>query len=94
MMNISQQFKAPLRTNVFAQLLVIFFAGMLLDGGMMLKVAVISAAVYWFSILLIVFRRRMQPTRTDLLGANAGFAALIALTLIFSPLVSFLRHGS
>jgi hypothetical protein len=65
----------------------ILFALKFEENGRERIVCFISVAAYWFLIGLLILRRRVDPTRLDLIIARYGFLLLLATAWFIVPLV-------
>lgn len=83
-------FKKAFRQNVILQAIVLFFAGLLLDGGFTARVCLLAAVAWWCAALIISVRRGSSPTKIDMLFMEAGYVLLIAISYFSSPLWGWL----
>ena len=71
---------------------VLILAALVLDGGHMLRICTIAALASWLCTLVIMLRRRKQPTRFDLGLVRYGFwPAMFLVTTIEFAREFFLR---
>ena len=63
----------PIKIAVVQQVVILFLAALVLDGGVMLRIATVAAAGSWAFNIVIVARRPRSPTPTDVLIVKYGF---------------------
>jgi hypothetical protein len=82
-----------LKVSIVLQLLGLLFSGMILDGGILMRIFIWAIAGYWGGALLILFRRRSNPTSFDLAylkyGAPINLAVIVAVGFLI-PFVAYL----
>ncbi len=71
----------PLLRALTLQLILIFFFGLVLDGGLSLQAFCYSSCGYWMGVILILVRRRASPTKGDLAFIRWGLL-LVALLAV------------
>lgn len=79
---VAAAYRKVLGEAVVVQALAFGFAPLLLDGGTVLSLCVVAAAVFWPSAVLILVRRPQNPTSADLALIRFGFLALVGLILL------------
>jgi hypothetical protein len=89
--SLTHQNSAAVNDSILLQIVLILLAGMILDGGAMLKVALLAAMGWWLGFLLILLRRPKTEKRTDQVFLRYGFLALLPLSLLTLPLWGLIR---
>ncbi len=69
------------------QAVVLVLSSLVLDGGQIFRVCAIAALGYWIAVVVIMWRRPVSPTPTDLGFIRYGFWLLILLTKVIAPVV-------
>ena len=89
--SLTHQNSASVNDSILLQIVLIVMAGMILDGGAMLKFALLAAMGWWLGFLIILLRRPKTEKRTDQVFLRYGFLALLPLSLLTLPLWGLLR---
>jgi ribose/xylose/arabinose/galactoside ABC-type transport system permease subunit len=91
---LAAQYREPLSLAIVIQLLAVGMASLILDGGLCVSLALVSAIGYWTVVLMIILRRPQTPRPTDILIVRWLYPAVLVLilaALTFSPLIDSQR---
>ena len=89
--SLNRQNSALVHDNILLQVVLLLGAGMILDGGMILKVVLLAATGWWLGFLFILLRRPTTEKKTDQTFLKFGFVALLPGCLLTLPLWGLLR---
>lgn len=78
--NIAPALSTAIRFSILQQVIIIMAASSLLDGGAIAQICLLGSAASWTIIGLILVRRRLSPTKTDLALVNVGYLLLCILS--------------
>ena len=70
---ISKSYIKPLRFTAISQLIMLVLTSLMADYGVMMTWVSYAVWTYWIVALLILLRRRSNPTRWDLSFITCGF---------------------
>lgn len=84
---LADSFKPALIIAVIQQLVILFFAAMFLDGGLIAQKCFYACLAFWCSAALIIVRRPTSPTPTDLVFIQIGYLPVCAITFLLTPLI-------
>ena len=70
---LSKEYWKALPVALVFQVVFVLLAGMMLDGGQCAQWCAVSTAAWWGGLLMVVVRRPMAPTKTDLFLIRWGF---------------------
>jgi hypothetical protein len=81
--NIWQVYGEPIKAAIAQQVVILFLAALVLDGGVMLRIATVAVAGSWAFSIVIMAHRPTSPTPTDVQIVKYGFwlAALVSFVL-------------
>jgi hypothetical protein len=80
-------YRAPIRSALLQQSVVLILAALMLDGGLTFNMAVIAIVAYWLAVGVILARRPGSPTRADILLIRYGFLLVFGVVLVTAPIV-------
>jgi hypothetical protein len=80
--SIAPQYREDFIFSACIQTFFLIAGALCLDGGGMLRYVLIVIATYWAMSLIIVFRRPLRPTRSDLWVVRHGF---LLVMIIIAP---------
>lgn len=83
-MVLASSYRPALRHALFLQLFLALIAGMVLDGGVLARLLLIASIAFWISVLFVLFRRPLAPTRFDLSYLRIGLFVLFAICAIWT----------
>ena len=89
--SLNHQNSSLVNDSILLQVVLIVMAGMILDGGLVLKVALLSATGWWFGFLFILLRRPNTENNADQIFLKLGFVALLPLCFLTIPLWGLFR---
>jgi hypothetical protein len=75
--SIAPQYREDFIFSACIQAFFLMAGALCMDGGGMLRYILIVTAAYWAMSLIIVFRRPLRPTRSDLWVVRHGFLLLM-----------------
>lgn len=81
------KYKSAIGVSVAVQILVVLAAGMALDLGESLRIAVIAAVAYWLAVYFVIRRHGATPSRFALSIVRVGYIGLLAVSLVISVVV-------
>ena len=90
---VSKEFAKAAKENVVGQIIGIVFFSLILDGGFLLNLWLISCSAYWVGFLFIRLRRPVSPTKFDLLFLHLGVVMLFAVSIIVVSIMSYIFGG-
>ncbi len=76
MRSLSPQYWGPIKLNIAAQVIAVFFASLILDGGFIARLVVFAMFGYWVGVFIIALRRPQAPSRLDKFFLGGGFILL------------------
>ena len=85
-MEFSFAYLKPLRLAIAQQFLAVLSTAFLLDGGVMLRLALFAVAAHWAVIITLMLRRRSSPTSFDLGLIRVGFVPVAIAAVIIAGL--------
>ena len=78
---------SALKSGVGLQAILFVLTVCMLDGGQLFKQFLVAMIGYWLGVAFIVVRRKMTPTKTDLLFIRYGSVVLLVLAPAVAKLV-------
>ena len=88
---VSERYRKPLLEAAILQVLVVILAGMILDGGKCLYVALLSVMAHWAVSVIILVRRPYSPTKGDLVIVGRVFLLMLLVIYLLGTLVMEVR---
>ncbi|PAW78834.1 MAG: hypothetical protein B9S32_05485 [Verrucomicrobia bacterium Tous-C9LFEB] len=77
--------------NGVIQAIFLFFGGLMLDGGFFAQICFYSGCAFWAAALLIMVRRPLHPTRSDILYFRIGLPLISFADMFILPYLWHLR---
>lgn len=77
--------------NGVIQAIFLFFAGLMLDGGMFAQIVIYSGGAFWAAASIILIRRPLHPTRGDILYFRIGLPLISSADVFILPYLWHLR---
>jgi hypothetical protein len=85
--SIWQAYGDAIKAAVAQQVVILLLASLVLDGGLMLRMATLAAAGSWAFNIVIVARRPRSPTPTDVLIVKYGFWLAALVSFVLAPIM-------
>lgn len=80
-----EQYEKAIAFSFGYQVVLLLISGMVLDSGQCAGYMLVSMAGFWASVIVLILRRRWNPSKIDILYIKWGiFPILISLPLIMS----------
>lgn len=86
---------SPAKALKFAltqQVILIIFAGMILDGGRIAEICLFGFIAFWMTALLLVFRRKTLLTKFDIAFMQGGSLPLCLLSYLICMMIWRFRN--
>src|SRR5258706_80697 len=83
---ISPSYRTPIFEAVALQLVLGLLSSLILDGGATARICGIALVAFWSGATLLIWRRPVSPTRSDLQLIRFGYLPLVVVAF-------FLVHG-
>lgn len=90
-MSVSPNYLQALGVAAAMQFFVLFFSGLLLDGGAIGQICLMALPPFWATAAMLIWRRPQQPTKFDLSLIRIGYLFVLVATLLLAPLIWRLR---
>jgi hypothetical protein len=74
------------------QLLLILLTSLILDGGMMVRVVLLSSVGWWVGVLIILLFHSKSQTKSDALFLKVGYLLLILISYLTLPFWGLLHR--
>ncbi len=88
------KFAEPLSFTIIAQLILYFFFGMALDGGILFQNLYFTSLAFWGSVVVLLLRKRWNPSPADLFYVKWGFFPILIIAPFIALFVWHLRGVS
>ena len=76
-----------IKSALVQQIVILFLAALLLDGGQFLHIAMLAFLGHWITIAMVILRRPRSPTPGDLLIVRYGYPIILLAVAVFGPIV-------
>jgi hypothetical protein len=83
----SPEYRGTLKLILIEQIPLGLLAGMIMDGGGVAVIFLYALAGFWAGFAMIVLRRPMNPTKTDLFMIKWGTFALFAISFAMASVI-------
>ncbi|MHC4640868.1 MAG: hypothetical protein ACYS32_04430 [Planctomycetota bacterium] len=90
---VSKEFAKAAKENVVGQIVGIIFFSLILDGGFLLNLWLISCSAYWVGFVFIRLRRPAVPSQFDLVFLHLGVVFLFAISIVMVSIMSYIFVG-
>jgi len=84
---LSDALSSAILFGMVVQIVFLLLTALLLDGGVMFRMCLMTAVGYWIGVGVIAVRRGASPTKLDLLFARYGMVGLMVVTPFLAKLV-------
>ena len=81
---VSRQFGTAANSALLQNFLVILLSALVLDFGVIARACLIALAAFWIGVGIVVFRRPLAPTATDLAFVRFGYPPMTFVTVVAS----------
>lgn len=79
---LSPSYRRPAYEAILLQVLICFFASLILDGGTAVMICLIAAGHFWIVAGLLIWRRPQSPTRTGLELLRFGYLPMVVTVFL------------
>ena len=80
-MKVAAEYIDALKLSALAQVLLGLFSAMVLDGGRLFIFWIAFTVVFWVMTVIMVLRRPVEPTDTDIKIVKYGYAVVFGITI-------------
>src|SRR5437868_212393 len=84
---IAPELRRGLGVSLLLQALLLTFSILVLDGGWLLQMTIITEVVFWAWFMFLVFLRGEKPTHLDLLAVKWGYPAIWIASFYLAQMV-------
>jgi hypothetical protein len=84
---LSSEYSRPVKAALVQQGIVLILGLLMLDGGLTLHMAMLAVIAFWLAFGIVIARRPLAPTRSDLFLVRYGFLLAFVTILIVAPYV-------
>jgi hypothetical protein len=81
----SREYNSAFLVAGLIQFFFLVFAALMLDGGHLLRTVCIAALGHWAAALIVLLRRRTNPTPFDIMLVKYGFLAMLVIVYAIGP---------
>lgn len=81
----SKNYFRSLRISGLSQIFLLLFTGFLADGGVAGIWTLYAGGTFWVGTLLVMIRRRNNPSQLDLFSVGYGFLIIAFIYILFGP---------
>jgi hypothetical protein len=86
--SVDPEYRRPIVSNLLAQLIVLPFGALILDGGYIFHRLVAAALLYWISVPLVYFQL-VIPSRACLVWLKVGFAMTLCAMFVMGSFITW-----
>ena len=73
--------------SIVQQGILVLLAALVLDGGIIFQRVLVAMIAFWCFVLVLLIRRRTQPTSGDILFIKFGFWPLIVIAVVITTVL-------
>ena len=88
---IAPRYRRPIFEALALQSAVVLLSGLALDFGQARQICGFALLAFWGGALVLILRRRLDPTPLDLSLLRIGYLLVLILTAFFAPVIWHLR---